>query len=140
MTKTEICKYCGGDYVPKRRGAQKFCSNSCRSLNWKNNQQIKELKVPAVNSIDEKPVLVQNPSLHEKMSLAGIGNAAAGAAVAEIAKNIITPNANKPATKKDIEDLKAFLKSRYFLVKNMRRDIHGRQSYFDIVSGNIIYK
>lgn len=140
MKKTEICKYCGADYVPKRRGAQKFCSNSCRSLNWKNNQTIKEFKVPVVNSIDEKPVLAQNPSLHEKMSLAGIGNAAAGAAVAEIAKNIITPNANKPATKKDIEDLKAFLKSRYFIVKNMRRDIHGRQSYFDIVTGNIIYK
>ncbi|WP_339729549.1 hypothetical protein [Maribacter stanieri] len=140
MTKTEICKYCGGDYVPKRRGAQKFCSNSCRSLNWKNNQQIKELKVPDVNSIDEKPVLVQKPSFHEKMSLAGIANAAAGAAVSEIAKNIITPNANKPATKKDIEDLKAFLKSRYFLVKNMRRDIHGRQAYFDIITGNIIYK
>ena len=139
MTKTEICKYCGGDYVPKRRGAQKFCSNSCRSLNWKNNQQIKELKVPDVNSIDEKPVLVQKPSFHEKMSLAGIANAAAGAAVSEIAKNIITPNANKPATKKDIEDLKAFLKSRYHIVKNMNRDIHGRPAYYDMITGNIIH-
>ena len=139
MIKTETCKFCGGDYVPKRRGAQKFCSNSCRSLNWKSNQQIKELKVPDVNSIDEKPVLVQKPSFHEKMSLAGIANAAAGAAVTEIAKNIITPNANKPATKKDIEDLKAFLKSRYFLVKNMNRDIHGRPAYYDMITGNIIH-
>ena len=139
MIKTEICKYCGVDYVPKRRGAQKFCSNSCRSLNWKKNQQFKELKVPAVNSIDEKSVLEQKPSLHKKMSFAGIGNAAAGAAVAEIAKNIITPNANKPATKKDIDDLKAFLKSRYFLVKNMRRDTQGRPAYYDMITGKVIH-
>lgn len=98
------------------------------------------MKVPAINSIDEKSVLVQNPSLHEKMSLEGIGNAAAGAAVAEIAKNIITPNAYKPATKKDIEDLKLFLKSRYYIVKNINRDIHGRFAYYDIVTGNLIYK
>ncbi|WP_289042278.1 hypothetical protein [uncultured Zobellia sp.] len=140
MIKTEICNYCGGDYIPKRRGAQKFCSNSCRSLNWKNNQPIKELKVPVANSKDEKPVISEKPSLQEKMSLAGIGNAAVGVAAVELAKNFVTPNANKPATKKDIEDLKAFLKSRYFLVKNMRRDIHDRQAYFDIVTGNIIYK
>ena len=140
MIKTEICKYCGGHYIPKRRGAQKFCSNSCRSLNWKNNQPIKELKVPVANSKNEKPVIAEKPSLQEKMSLAGIGNAAVGVAAVELAKNFVTPNANKPATKKDIEDLKAFLKSRYFLVKNMRRDIHDRQAYFDIVTGNIIYK
>ncbi|APQ16726.1 hypothetical protein A9200_18065 [Maribacter hydrothermalis] len=109
-------------------------------MNWKNKQLIKGLKVPALNSIDEKPVLAENPSLQEKMSLAGIGNAAAGAAIAEIAKNIITPNANKPATKKDIDDLKAFFKARYYIVKNMNRDIHGRSAYYDILSGNIIYK
>ena len=139
MIKTEICNYCGGDYIPKRRGAQKFCSNSCRSLNWKSNQQINELKVPAVNSIDEKPVLGQKSSLHEKMSLAGIGNAAVGVAAVELAKNFVTPNANKPATKKDIEDLKAFLKSRYHIVKNMNRDIHGRPAYYDMITGNIIH-
>ncbi|HDZ07214.1 hypothetical protein LCGC14_0559750 [marine sediment metagenome] len=140
MIKTEICKYCGDDYIPKRRGAQKFCSNSCRSLNWKNNQPIQELKVPVANSKDEEPIIAEKPSLQEKMSLAGIANAAVGVAAVELAKDFVTPYANKPATKKDIEDLKAFLKSRYFLVKNMRRDIHGRQAYFDIVTGNIIYK
>ncbi|WP_324025427.1 hypothetical protein QSV08_19800 [Maribacter sp. BPC-D8] len=139
MKKTEICKYCGGGYVPKRRGAQKFCSNSCRSLNWKNNQTIKELKAPVVNSIDDKPVLAENPSLQEKMSLAGIGNAAAGAAIAEIAKNIITPNANKPATKKDIEDLKMFFNARYLQIKNLRKDANGRLPYYDVQTGNLLY-
>jgi hypothetical protein len=95
--------------------------------------------VPGVNSIDEKSALSEKPSLQEKMSLAGIGNAAAGAAVAEIAKNILTPNANKPATKKDIEDLKAFLKSRYFLVKNIRRDTQGKSAYYDIITGDVIH-
>tara|TARA_R110000765_G_scaffold420632_2_gene525811 strand:- start:98 stop:520 length:423 start_codon:yes stop_codon:yes gene_type:complete len=139
MKKTEICMYCGGDYVPKRRGAQKFCSNSCRSLNWKNNQRIKGSKVPDVVSIDEKPMIPEKPSLQEKMSLAGIGNAAAGIAVVEIVKNIATPNASKPATKKDIEDLKMFIKSRYFLVRNIGRDIHGKPAYYDIITGNIIH-
>ncbi|MEP2058764.1 MAG: hypothetical protein ABJJ05_13210 [Maribacter litoralis] len=139
MIKTEICKYCGGDYIPKRRGAQKFCSNSCRSLNWKNNQPIRELKVPVANSIEEKPVIAEKPSLKEKMSLAGIGNAAAGAAVAEIAKNIITPNANKPATKKDIEDLKMFFKTRFLPINNLKKDMHGRTAHYDIQTGNLVF-
>jgi len=139
MIKTEFCKYCGGDYVPKRRGAQKFCSNSCRSLNWKNNQPIKELKVPVANSKDEKPVIAEKPSLQEKMSLAGIGNAAVGVAAVELAKNFVTPNANKPATKKDIEDLKAFFKARYYIVKNVNKNIHGRTAYYDMMTGNIVH-
>ncbi len=137
MIKTEICKYCGGDYVPKRRGAQKFCRNSCRSLNWKNKQQIKELKVPTIDPINEKPILPEKPSLQEKMSLTGIANAAAGFAFVDMAKDFVTPYSNKPATKKDIEDLKAFLKSRYFLVKNMRKDNQGRPAYYDIITGNV---
>ncbi|WP_282075798.1 hypothetical protein [Maribacter aquivivus] len=139
MTKTEICNYCGGDYIPKRRGAQKFCSNSCRSLNWKNNQPIKELKVPVANSKNEKPVIAEKPSLQEKMSLAGIGNAAVGVAAVELAKNFVTPNANKPATKKDIEDLKAFLKSRFLPIYNLKKDVHGRTAYYDVQTGNLIY-
>jgi len=74
------------------------------------------------------------------MSLAGVGNAAAGAAVVEIAKNLVTPNAGKPATKKDIDDLKAFLRSRYFLVKNKERDSLGRPAYYDMVTGNVVHR
>ncbi|WP_405384051.1 hypothetical protein [Maribacter sp. LLG6340-A2] len=139
MKKIEICTYCGDEYVPKRRGVQKFCSNSCRSLNWKNKQQTKELKVPAVNPIDEKPVLAQKPSSQEKMSLAGIGNAAAGVAAVEMVKDFVTPYSEKPATKKDIEDLKAFLKSRYLLVRNLRKDPNGKKPYYDVISGNLVY-
>ena len=139
MKKSEICKYCGGDYVPKRRGAQKFCSNSCRSLNWKNNQQIKELKEPTVDSINAMPISPEKPSSPEKMSFAGIGNAAVGAMAFEISKNIFTSDANKPATKKDIEDLKMFFKSRFLPVNNLRKDINGRTPYYDVQSGNLVY-
>ena len=140
MKKTAICLYCGTDYVPKRRGVQKFCSNSCRSLNWKDKQPIKESKTASIQPINDAPTVPDKPTLQEKMSLAGVGNAAAGAAVVEIAKNLVTPNAGKPATKKDIDDLKAFLRSRYFLVKNKERDSLGRPAYYDMVTGNVVHR
>ncbi|CAN0599907.1 unnamed protein product, partial [Ectocarpus sp. 12 AP-2014] len=88
---------------------------------------------------DEKPVIAEKPSLQEKMSLAGIGNAAVGVAAVELAKNFVTPNADKPATKKDIEDLKMFIKARYLRIKNLRNDANGRLPYYDVNTGNIVY-
>jgi len=139
MKKTEICLYCGDDYLPKRRGVQKFCSNSCRSLNWKNKQPIKKSKIAVTLPDNGKLEAMRSPTLPEKMSLAGIGNAAVGAAALEITKNILTPTTNKPATKKDIQDLKIFLKSRYLLVNNIARDIHGSAAYFDVQTANVVY-
>ena len=46
--------------------------------------------MPTINPIIKKPILQEKPRIQEKMSLAGIGNA------------------NKPATKKDMNDLKYF--------------------------------
>lgn len=139
MKKTEICLHCGDDYVPKRRGAQKFCSNSCRSRHWFEKQNKKDLSINTAETLpstETKP----NPSTHvEAMSLAGVGNATAGAAIVEIGKTIFTAKKNKPATKKDIDELKQLLVNRYFPVNNMAQDHLGRTPHYDIETGNIIY-
>ena len=139
MKKKEICAYCGADYVPKRRGAQLFCSNSCRSLNWRDKQRIgeqkKEIAIPKSEVLPE----TQKASPPEKMSLAGVGNAAAGVAAIELAKTMFTPEGNKPATKKDIQELKALIRSRYLLIKNLRRDSSARKPYYDVLTGNVVY-
>lgn len=139
MKKTEICAYCGADYVPKRRGAQLFCSNSCRSLNWRDKQRIGEQKQEIAIPKNEVLAEPQKASPPEKMSLAGVGNAAAGVAAVELAKTMFTPEGNKPATKKDIQELKAMIRSRYLFVKNLRRDSSGRKPYYDVLTGNVVY-
>ncbi|WP_419212597.1 hypothetical protein ACNR9Q_00365 [Maribacter sp. X9] len=139
MKKTEICLYCGGDYLPKRRGAQKFCSNSCRSLNWKNKQPKEEVKPTAVIPKNVKPLAQNKPDQRDRISVAGVGNAAIGAGLFEFGKEILTPQQNKAATKKDIQDLKVFFRSRYLLVHNLRKDPNGRTPYYDVRTGNLVY-
>lgn len=137
MKKQENCKHCGEQYKPNRFGVQKFCSNSCRSRYWYLKQNF------AVTKLEKSvlPVTVEKKTKVEKMSLAGVGNAAGGATIVEIAKNIFTPYENKPATKKDIEELKDLLRnnSGYFPVHNLSPDAFGRMPYFDLSTGNIIY-
>ena len=139
MKKKEICSYCGADYVPTRRGAQLFCSNSCRSLNWRNKKRNgepkKEIAIPKNEVLPETKMA----SMPEKMSLAGVGNAAAGVAAVELAKNMFTPAENKPATKKDIQELKALIRSRYLFIKNLQKDAMGRNPYYDVQTGNVVY-
>lgn len=141
MKKTEICIHCGEDYVPKRRGAQKFCSNSCRSRYWylkqnnnSNNKGIKALKVESENNNKIQPP----PS--EKMSWAGFGNAAAGAGAFKIVSDLLTPEYKKPATKKDIQEIKSLISGgRYLPVNNGKNDEYGRKPFYDIETGNVVY-
>ena len=140
MKKIEICCYCGDEYHPTRRGAQKFCSNSCRSLNWRKKKELersaKEVLKPANEALEKNNV----PAPSEKMSWAGVGNAATGVAVVELAKEVFTPELNKPATKKDIQEIKMLIQSRYLLIKNIRKDTHGRSAYYDVQTGYVVHK
>ena len=139
MKKTEICKYCGGDYIPKRRGAQKFCSNSCRSRHWKLQQD--HLKNTTLQNTEKSQLpIVSNEPQKEQMSMAGIGNAATGAALVELGKNILTSPDNKPATKKDINELRSLINGGRFLpVKNIPKDSYGRIPYYDVETGDVVY-
>jgi hypothetical protein len=85
----------------------------------------------------EAKAISQPPS--KQMSLAGVGEATLGAALANTAKTLFTKEENKPATKGDINALAEKLQGRYHLVKNMDRDQFGRYPYYDLYENVIIY-
>jgi len=146
MKKTEKCLRCNEDYIPKRRGAQKFCKNSCRSRYWylKQEKDIPVVKkeqkqyIPLVKKTeveDKKPV-----EKKEEMTWAGFGNAAAGTFAVKAAIDFFTPENGKPATKGDVKELISIIKgARYFQVNNLRPNEYGQLPYYDIETGNVIY-
>lgn len=129
-----ICEYCSNNFTPKRRGIQRFCRSSCRaSAHNKNKKQ--SLSVPASETKKD----TNNSSKIEKMSWAGVGNAAAGTAVVNTVAHFLTKEENRPATKKDIKEIITALKQRYFVVKNMKANPDGSHPYFDIQTNNITF-
>ena len=142
------CQYCSKEYEPTRRRVQKYCSTACRVSAHKLRKQITDVKeeevpLPTIQNNDiVEPVVAEiyEPPKQkvEKMSAAGVGNAAAGTALVDIAKSLLTPEHQKAVTKGDIDGLKSFIKGeRYFRVKNMGPDQFGRYPYFD--KGFILY-
>ena len=127
------CKYCGKDFKPKRRRVQKFCSNSCRTRNHQIIKPNKELRLTQENFVLPKVTKI------DKISTAGIGNAAIGSGLVEIAKNLLTDEANKPATKGDLKKIANQLE-RYQLVKNLPFRFDGLRPFFDLETKIIVYK
>jgi predicted RNase H-like nuclease (RuvC/YqgF family) len=41
----QICEYCGAKYIPAKRGIQKYCSTSCRSVDYKKTPEQKRKKL-----------------------------------------------------------------------------------------------
>ena len=136
-TKYYTCKYCFKEFEPKRRRVQKYCSNSCRSSAYQQRKAIQN------NTKDNLPKLtdsdVPQATHKEKISAAGVGNAALGVLAANTAKSLLTPRKNKPATKGDIDLLIEKLGGRYHLVKNMPPNIHGEYPYYDLLQGILVY-
>lgn len=93
------CGYCKVGFVPKRRGVQKFCSASCRVRS----HQVKKKALLVKNSNSDKNKLSEKMKV-EKISIAGVGNAAAGTGLVMVAKHLLTKEENRPATKKDLRD------------------------------------
>jgi len=146
-TNKQICKQCKELYVPTRIGAQKFCSPSCRSRYWflkkKNKSKSgKDLLDGDIDSKEPKPQEIKEdkPISVEKMSLPGVGNAAAGFAIIEgvigIAK-AYQPEHKKPATKGDIEQIKQILNERYLPIINYL-DPFNRRAFYDKVTCQIM--
>ena len=132
------CDYCHKEYVPTRRGVQRFCKASCRTRSHqvKNELQLSSSLKKAVKKKKKKP----KKSKTEKMSFAGVGNAAVGTLAADALENIFTKKENKPATKKDVDNLFERLNGRYYMVKNLPINGYNQQPYFDLVTKSIIYK
>lgn len=127
------CDYCKKDFLPTRRKIQKFCSTSCRVKSY--HQKIKTSKaLTTINSgIQTEKISI------EKMSLAGVGNAAIGTAAIDLLKHAFTSEENKPATKKDIQNL-AIKLQRYQRIRNMNPNLIGQLPYFDMESGLLVYR
>lgn len=128
-----ICHYCGKEYVPTRRKVQKHCSNSCRTRSY-------QLRNPKLGSSLPAFQQKKNPTQIDKVSLAGVANAALGTAAVDLAKYMFTSDEHKPATKKDIEMLKkALSKDRYKLMENLIPRPDGYRAYFDSFTNNLVY-
>ncbi|MFC0604571.1 hypothetical protein [Winogradskyella pulchriflava] len=128
------CEYCYKEYIPKRRGVQKYCSNSCRS-NACRVRNSSNTKTDAIKHLENKDL---NRS-EEKMSLAGVGNATAGVMIANTIKAVFTKEDDKAATKRDLKLLTEKLFSRYHLVMNLEPNSNGEYPYFDLEKNIIVY-
>lgn len=125
-----ICKYCHGEFTPTRRHVQKFCSNNCRSKSHhiKNRNTVadksKQLPSVASNKIDT-------------MSMAGVGNATAGALAASALKAFLTGPDNMPATKGDIKIILNRM-GRYHRITNLPFRENGTVPHFDMDTNRIV--
>lgn len=126
------CHYCGKDYKPNRRKIQKYCSNSCRTRAFviKN-----EKALVGINPENKK----KDPIKIEKMSFAGIGNAAAGTLAINLATSLFTSEENKPATRKDLQNLLGNLKQRYHAILNVPALQDGKKAFYDMETKCIVY-
>jgi hemolysin activation/secretion protein len=126
------CDYCRKEYLPTRRKIQKFCSNSCRSKSYHQKTKISK----AVNASNSETKTEEITI--DKMSFAGVGNSVAGITAVNALTAIFTKEENKPATKKDIQNLANKIQ-RYHRVKNMQPNFSGQFPYFDMESKQVVY-
>lgn len=126
------CAYCGKQYKPRRRRKQKYCSNSCRT-NAFNAKKKNSLAKPETNKPENQLQKI------DKMSWAGVGNAAAGTLAVNALSSLLTREENKPVTKKDFKEIKELLIKRYHPISNMRPDAYGNQPYFDLETKSVVY-
>jgi hypothetical protein len=139
---TYECNYCGVKYIPKRRRVQKYCSTSCRvnaftqrkkEQRGLSNPENTEQRVKETNQVDGMPG-------KDKMTWAGVGNAAAGTLAVNLATNLFTKEENKPATKGDIQRLLKEGMPKFILIKNIPPRSDGFRAYFDTTQQILIYK
>lgn len=127
-----ICQYCAKDYKPKRRKIQKYCSNSCRTRAFNSKNELGQSKPENLPEIKEVSKI-------GKMSMAGVGNAAVGTLAINALTSLLTKEENKPATKRDIKEIKDLLLDRFHEVNNMQLDLVGSKPFYDLETKTIVY-
>jgi len=141
------CAYCHEEFVPKRRYAQKYCSNSCRSKAYHRRQvekggvkknSVKEEKNSLPQLMQANEVSIERKNTIEKMSPSGVGNAVLGNLIFELGKSMLTSDDSKPATKKDIAILLDKL-GRYHLITNLPARPFSKFPYFDLYTNEVVY-
>lgn len=84
-------------------------------------------------------IIYQKKTTVDQMSIAGVGNAAAGTLAVDAIKALLTREENKPATKGDLRSL--FTKLEQFQeIVNMGKDVFGRKPFFDSKSKKVVYR
>ena len=138
--KLYTCEYCYNEFEPTRRRVQKYCSNTCRSKAYHYRKAVPNT-LPASQLKTENISTTSTPqqTKTESISAAGIGNAAAGNILADGLKALLTSSENKPATKKDIADLKALFTRRYFPINNLAKNQFGQSPFYDMDTKNVVY-
>lgn len=124
-TRTYECHYCKKEYIPKRRGVQKFCSNGCRVRA----HQLKNKKLN--NSIAKEEADIKQEKIKvEQMSFAGVGNAAVAMVIVNTITSLMTKFENKQAAKQDIVQLNLKLNK---LIELMKKNESGLNLGFNPV-------
>ena len=136
-----ICQFCQNEFIPTRRKAQKFCSDTCRNKNHQHKKK-KPVKKP-IDQLSDVLTSQQEKMKVETMSAAGVGNAMAGTLAANaataFANKLFVPKENEPVTKGDLNEIKTLISTRYFLIQNMERRYDGALPYFDMATSSLIY-
>ncbi|MBL7559858.1 hypothetical protein JAO71_08590 [Olleya sp. YSTF-M6] len=138
--KLYTCEYCYKEFEPTRRRVQKYCSNSCRSKAYHYRQVVPNtLTTSQLKSKNISTTSTPQQTKNESISAIGIGNAAAGNILADGLKALLTSSENKPATKKDILDLKSLITQRYLPINNLEKNQHGQSPFYDIETKSLVY-
>ncbi|PHS52265.1 MAG: hypothetical protein COB01_08250 [Lutibacter sp.] len=144
------CDYCGEEFIPTRKGVQRFCKSNCRKkYSYHKNKDISKAK-PKEEIFQKLEELQHKKNNIEEMSVYGVGNSVAGTLLADgltaIAKKVFIPKENKPATKRDLQTISfdihtiiKLLNKRYFQIQNLERNAQGALPYFDMANRKVIY-
>ncbi|OIQ30497.1 MAG: hypothetical protein BM564_03785 [Bacteroidetes bacterium MedPE-SWsnd-G2] len=147
-TRHYICDYCQKEYLPRRRGIQKYCSNSCRSRGY----QIKSKSTSSNLPVKKETESLVAKSTSEKkapaikvdsMSSAGVGNSTTGTVIGnaayELGKAIFTPEVNKPATKGDLNKIAQLISNQYLPILNLGPNNLGYFPHYDTKTQKLVY-
>ena len=129
------CNYCGEEYKPKKRGTQKFCRTSCRVNSHQRKKKIKKISLAKLPNTENST----SNSYEEKVNAASIINSALGTGLANGVQAVFTKSENKPATKKDIQDLMFQVKERFMPITNMPQQADGKRPFYDTVQKAVLY-
>ena len=136
------CDYCQEEFIPTRKGVQRFCKSNCRKKYSYHKNKVTSKAKPKVELSQKLEELQHKKNKVKEMSWPGVGNGLGANLAMEGIKatiNAFKPEENKPATKGDIEDLKKLINNRFLLVENINPDPMGRKAYFDVRTSKILY-
>ena len=130
------CKNCQKPYIPKRRGVQKYCSDSCRSRAYQLRKNL-GLKKPT-NQTDNKTDGVKNES-SSTINAASIMNAFIAAFGYDAIKGLLTPAGSKSVTRNDLNKLIDKIDQRYIPLRNVPMRDDGTYAFCDKKTESLVY-